>query len=299
MPASELPAFMAINRRANAGLVLLGLVLAGCSDEFGSAEAELDTPDLATGRSAPLSPDAGRADEGEQAGDTAMPEAPERRLIRNGHVTVEVERIEPAVEQIQVLAAALGGHVSHVSMQTGAGQFRRATVTIRIPAERFDEATAGVRPLGTVERLDISVEDVTEQYTDLEARLTNARRLEERLLRLLETRAGTLEQVLAAERELSRVRTEIERYDGRLRQLASRVALSTLTVMVREPRPILGTQPGQSVIGNAFRQAWRNLVWTIAGIISIAGAAIPILLLLAALLIPALRWRRRRRGRAD
>jgi hypothetical protein len=212
-------------------------------------------------------------------------------------MTVEVERIEPAVERIQALAASLDGYIAHVSMQTGADQFRRATLTLRIPAERFDEATAGVRPLGKVEQLDVAVEDVTEQYVDLEARLANARRLEERLLRLLETRAGTLEQVLAAERELARVRTEIELYDGRLRQLAGRVSLSTLTVVVQEPRPILGTTPGQSVLGNAFRQAWRNFVWTVAGIISAAGALIPLLLLLAVLAWPAARWlRRRRRG---
>jgi hypothetical protein len=131
-------------------------------------------------------------------------------------------------------------------MQTGSEQFRRATLTLRIPADRFDEATAGVRPLGKVEQLDVSVEDVTEQYMDLEARLANARRLEERLLQLLETRTGTLEQVLAAERELARVRTEIELYDGRLRQLASRVSLSTLTIVVQEPRPILGTRPARA-----------------------------------------------------
>jgi hypothetical protein len=288
--------------RATTAILLLALALAGCGDEFDFAASEDHAPELrlesastrsreAAHRSAPApspSPD--------QAGEEAAP-ATTQRLIRTGHVTVEVERIEAAVERIQALAEALGGYVANVSMQTGSEQFRRATLTLRIPADRFDEATAGVRPLGKVEQLDVSVEDVTEQYMDLEARLANARRLEERLLQLLETRTGTLEQVLAAERELARVRTDIELYDGRLRQLASRVSLSTLTIVVQEPRPILGTRPGQSVMGNAFRQAWRNFVWTVAGIISAAGAVVPILILVAVLVLPAARWHWRRRRR--
>jgi hypothetical protein len=285
--------------RAAAGALLFALALVGCSDDFDFAASERHAPDEAVGlerlRLSDEMPQAGPPPASAQPGEVT-PAVPQR-LIRTGHMTVEVERIEPAVERIQALAASLDGYVAHVSMQTGADQFRRATLTLRIPAERFDEATAGVRPLGKVERLDVSVEDVTEQYVDLEARLANARRLEERLLQLLETRTGTLEQVLAAERELARVRTEIELYDGRLRQLAGRVSLSTLTVVVQEPRPILGTTPGQSVLGNAFRQAWRNFVWTVAGIISAAGALIPLLLLLAVLAWPAARWlRRRRRG---
>jgi hypothetical protein len=286
--------------RATAPILLLALALAGCGDEFDFAASEDHAPELRLESGSTRSRDAvlqtAPAPSPPQVADEAAP-ATTQRLIRTGHVTVEVERIEAAVERIQALAEALGGYVANVSMQTGSEQFRRATLTLRIPADRFDEATAGVRPLGKVEQLDVSVEDVTEQYMDLEARLANARRLEERLLQLLETRTGTLEQVLAAERELARVRTEIELYDGRLRQLASRVSLSTLTIVVQEPRPILGTRPGQSVMGNAFRQAWRNFVWTVAGIISAAGAVLPILILVAVLVLPAARWHWRRRRR--
>jgi hypothetical protein len=286
--------------RATATILLLALALAGCGDEFDFAASEDHAPELRLESGSTRSRDAvlqtAPAPSPPQVADEAAP-ATTQRLIRTGHVTVEVERIEAAVERIQALAEALGGYVANVSMQTGSEQFRRATLTLRIPADRFDEATAGVRPLGKVEQLDVSVEDVTEQYMDLEARLANARRLEERLLQLLETRTGTLEQVLAAERELARVRTEIELYDGRLRQLASRVSLSTLTIVVQEPRPILGTRPGQSVMGNAFRQAWRNFVWTVAGIISAAGAVLPILILVAVLVLPAARWHWRRRRR--
>jgi hypothetical protein len=288
---------MTLRTAASTLLALTALALAGCGDQYDVAGGR-ETMGHARVMRAPPVPMADAVGEESAPPDAGIPEAPQRRLIRDGHVTLEVPQVEPAVERLQALAEEMGGHVAHVSMRTGAEQFRQATVTLRIPAARFDDAIAGVRPLGKVEQVDISVQDVTEQYTDLEARLANARRLEERLLEILATRAGTLDQVLSAERELARVRTEIERYDGRLRQLAGRVELSTLTVVVREPRPLLGTRPGESLMANAFRQSWRNFVWTVAGIISVAGAALPILVLLGLLVlaaVPTTRWLRRRR----
>jgi hypothetical protein len=128
--------------------------------------------------------------------------------------------------------------------------------------------------------------------------VANARRLEERLIALLATRTGRLEDVLAVERELARVREEIERHEGRLRYLRTRAAVSTLTVNLHEPRPIVGEYPGANVIGNAFRQAWRNFVGFLAGFIASLGILIPVgLLALAGWLVlrPIWRFRRRRK----
>lgn len=278
--------------------VVLALILAGCGP------GDLDKRDYATYASeldaapppAPPMVSEYRQD-GEESARGTTPTASPRQLIRTAQMTVRVEQVEPAVERLQALALELGGFVGDVSVHTGAEQLRQATVHIRVPAARLDDAIAAVRPLGTVEAVNVSAQDVTEQHADLEARLANARRLEQRLLDLLTTRTGDLQQVLAAERELARVRTEIELYDGRLRQLADRVEMSTLTVHVREPRPIVAGRPGESVIGDAFRQAWRNFVWTIARIIAISGVLVPVLALLAAVLVPTAIWVRRRRVR--
>ena len=102
------------------------------------------------------------------------------------------------------------------------------------------------------------------------------RRLEQRLLALLAARTGKLEEVLSVERELARVREEIERYEGRLRYLSSRVAMSTLTITVHEPTPILGNNPGENPIAAAFRRAWRNFVALVAGLIASLGVMIPL-----------------------
>lgn len=210
-------------------------------------------------------------------------------LIRTGNAVIEVDSLEIAISEVRLLAQRLGGFISNTTMQTGQGQIRSATLELKVPAARFDEAIGGLKPLGKVEAVNESSEDVGEEYVDLTARMTNARRLEERLITLLATRTGKLEDVLAVERELARVREQIERYEGRLRYLRTRAAVSTLTVTVHEPRPLLGSNPGRSVIGEAFREAWRHFVRFIAGFIEALGVLVP----LAALgLVGWLAWRR-------
>lgn len=216
-------------------------------------------------------------------------------IIRNGTVTLEVDSIEPAMTAVQNLAARLGGTVGNASMSSAEYQRRSATIELKIPAARFDSALAGLEPIGTVESVSSSAEDVGEEFVDVSARVANARRLEDRLIALLATRAGKLEEVLAVERELARVREEIERYTGRIRYLQSRVATSTLTVTLHEPAPLVRTSPGDNVLMNAFRDAWRNFVGFVAGFIALLGVIVPSLLLLVLLVWG---WRRARRPRA-
>jgi hypothetical protein len=123
--------------------------------------------------------------------------------------------------------------------------------------------------------VNTTAEDVGEEYVDITARVTNSKRLEERLVTLLSTRTGKLEDVLAVERELARVREEIERYEGRLRFLRTRAAVSTLSVTVHEPFPILGQRPGENPIASAVKQAWRNFVGFIAWMIASLGVLVP------------------------
>src|SRR5437773_5664546 len=148
-------------------------------------------------------------------------------------------------------------------MQTGRGQVRSATMEVKVPANRFDEGLSGLAPIGKLESVNVSAEDVGEEFTDATARMANARRLETRLIELIATRTGKLKDVLDVEQELARVREEIERYEGRLRYLQAHAALSTLTISVHEPVPVVG-HPGSSVVTEAFKQAWRIFVWLFA-----------------------------------
>lgn len=215
-------------------------------------------------------------------------------IIRTGSATVEVDSLEPAIARVRRLAQQVGGYVANTSMQGGAREARQATLELKVPAPRFDEALSGLTPLGEVESVNVSAQDVGEEFVDVSARVTNARRLEERLLNLLQTRTGRLEDVLAVERELARVREEIERYEGRLRYLRSRVAVSTLTVNLHEPYPVVGDYPGANPVATAFRQAWRNFVGFLAAFIASLGFLVP----LGAILWVAWLVARRARGRS-
>jgi len=140
-----------------------------------------------------------------------------------------------------------------------------------------------------VESVSVSVADVGEEYVDVTARVANAKRLEQRLIDLLDKRTGKLSDVLGVERELARVREEIERYEGRLRYLRTRASISTLTVSVHEPPPLVASRPGENPIRDAFKDAWRNLVAFVAGTIAISGLLIPLAVFAVA---GVLLWRR-------
>jgi hypothetical protein len=196
-------------------------------------------------------------------------------VIRNGQASIEVDSLEQAVAHVRLLAGRIGGYVANTTMQTGRGQLRSATLEVKIPADRFDDGLGGLAGLGKLESVNVNAEDVGEEFTDVTARMGNARRLEARLIELLATRTGKLKDVLDVERELARVREEIERYEGRLRYLRVHAALSTLTISVHEPVPVVG-HPGSSVIGEAFKQAWRNFVALVAACIRGLGIVIPL-----------------------
>ena len=214
-------------------------------------------------------------------------------IIRTGQAFIEVEKVDPAVLKIRQLAAQVGGYITNSSVSGGHDQIRQATLELKIPAQKYDEAVGSLSTIGKVETVSTNAQDVGEEFVDVTARVNNSRRLEERLITLLANKTGKLDEVLRVERELARVREEIERYEGRLRYLTSRVSLSTLTITVHEPAPILGNNPGENPIAAALRRAWRNFIALLAGTIASLGVLIPLALLGYAAWYGYRRWRRR------
>ena len=210
--------------------------------------------------------------------DSAAP----RMLIRTGDASVEVDSLEVAIDSLTIIARRAGGWIAGTTMAGGRNQLREATLQLRIPADRFGDAQGSLATLGRVEWVNVAAQDVGEEYVDLTARAANARRLESRLIELLARRTGKLEDVLAVERELARVREEIERYEGRLRYLRTHVATSSLAVRVHEAAPVIAGRGSVGLIGEAFRDAWRNFVRAVAAGIALSGVAMPLLILAAA-----------------
>ena len=212
-------------------------------------------------------------------------------IIRNGSVNILVDSIETAIERVRAMTLALGGVVGGLQINAGERQVRSATLELKIPAARFDSAMTGMPAFGKVEHSSTTAEDVGEEFTDVTARVANARRLEARLITLLATRTGKLEDVLAVERELARVREEIERYEGRIRFLSTRVATSTIVATVHEKPPIIAGQPGDNVFVRAFLNAWRNFVRFLTLGIELLGVIVPIAAIVGAIVFAWRRWR--------
>lgn len=215
---------------------------------------------------------------------------PGSMLVRTGQASLQVDSLEVGIARVREVARRTGAIIANTSMEGGRDQTRAATLELRIPSAHFDEAVNGLAPIGKLESVNVSVEDVGEEYVDVQARVANARRLEQRLVELLANRTGKLSDVLTVERELARVREEIERYEGRMRYLRTRASVSTLSIAVHEPLPIVADRPGTHPMRDAFVQAWRNLVGVSAGIIASLGAILPLGIVVLLLALAARRW---------
>jgi hypothetical protein len=216
-----------------------------------------------------------------------------RLIVRTGQAGIEVDSLERSMAELRRIVQRVGGFVADASVQSGRNQLRSATLQLKVPASRFDDLTEGLEPLGRLQFVNVSAEDVSEEFVDLTARVANGHRLEDRLVELLRTRTGKLQDVLSVERELARVREEIERMEGRMRFLKTSAQLSTLSVNLYEPAPIVASHPGRSVIGEAFKTAWRNFVGVLAGAIASLGFVVPVLVLGWGTLIIGKRYKRK------
>jgi hypothetical protein len=130
----------------------------------------------------------------------------QRMVISTASISVEVEMVPAATNEVRAIAESLGGFVEQLS-SSGGSERQQAHMTIRVPQSQFFTALERIEALGEVQSRNLGSEDVSEQFIDLEARLKSAQREEQSLLSLLE-RAQQVSEVLTIERELSRVRSE-------------------------------------------------------------------------------------------
>lgn len=166
-----------------------------------------------------------------------------RKIVRTGQLSVIVESWEPFERQLRTWLEAHGGHLSDLSLERWAGEVGHGSITIRVPAEQLDPLLSWTAESVEISSLSVHSADVTARWIDVEARLSALQQTESRLLSLLDQRTADLADVLAAERELGRVRGDIESFEGQRRALADQVQLSTLTVdvSVRQSfEPIVG-----------------------------------------------------------
>lgn len=260
-----------MGRRIIVGLLVL-LLLAACggsagSGSTGSAPTGVEREDAASGSSggaaaspaASFAPQAPQDSAGAPAGGNAGSDTTGERLvaernaqgqfnrlvIRTGNISVVVDNVDSVESQIRQIAESRGGYVLG-SQVSGDDEQRRAQVSFKIPATRFDEAIAEVAKLALeVESQDVQGQDVTDEYVDLNSRLRNLQAVEARLIDFLQ-QAQKVEEALQVNQQLSEIQGQIEEAEGRIAYLKESAAYSTINVSMR----------GQAVVVVAADRSW-------------------------------------------
>jgi hypothetical protein len=160
------------------------------------------------------------------------PDAVFRSVIRTARLTVDVDRYDAGARTLLDIAEGAGGFIADSSYSEEEGR-PQGEFTLRVPAGRFGAAVKDAEAMGTVRQRQISAQDVTEEYVDLQARQRNLERHEQQLLTFMD-RANKVPDLLAIEQELSRVRGQIEQITGRLRYLSHNVEMATIIVTLSE-----------------------------------------------------------------
>lgn len=214
---------------------------------------------------------------------------PERKVISTATLTMEVASAQVAINDITNITLETGGFISSSSISDIGSNRKNGHLTARVPQKSFYSTIEKIDALGTEKYRQVSGQDVTEEFIDLDARLDNLQKQETRLQEILKM-ATTVKDIIEVEHELERVRGEVESLTGRLNYLNQSVEMSTISVNVMEPTPITGDGWG---ISDAFRDAVRGFIESVRGIIIFTGFIIPILIYLGIAVLIALGIKRK------
>jgi hypothetical protein len=207
----------------------------------------------------------------------------ERKLIRNAQMTLESGNPGDSQRRISSIAESSGGFVvGSESKQTNAnGQLKpemTVTITIRVPAARFDAVIEEIRGAGShVAQDKVTTQDVTEEYIDLEARIRAKQALETQFMEIMK-QAKSVSDALEVQSQLSDVRAEIERLEGRRRFLENQTSLSTITVTIMPPSQMVSSTGFFYSVKRAFADGLDVAAMITLGLIRFFIALVPILI---------------------
>jgi Domain of unknown function (DUF4349)/Putative zinc-finger len=168
------------------------------------------------------------------AAETPSAEVANRKLIRNANVELEIVSFDKAVQGITAFANEERGYVATTSSEKQANGKLRGQVIVKVLPENLDRFLQKIRGLGELKNQTLGTEDVTKAYFDTDARLKNARVMEQRLIDMLKTKTGKVSDLLQVEKELGRVREEIEKMQGELKYWDSQAQFATVTISLAE-----------------------------------------------------------------
>ncbi|SDJ86147.1 protein of unknown function [Catalinimonas alkaloidigena] len=253
----------------------------------------------------------------------AAPARPDRKIIRTATLHLDVDHAAQRSRQIDSLAQTHGGYVGHSEQQQTSVYTRQSPhtrdsvrvvtgtrssirVVVRVPADHYAAVLQALEQLATrVTYRATDTQDVSEEFVDLEARLRTKREVEERYIDILRKQATQVEDILAAEDKLRKIREEIEVAEGRLRYLQHQVGFSTIQLELQEPVRetihyafvVPTTEPAPEFfftahLADGLRAGWQGILYALVGL----SYAWPLLVL--AFGVAALRWQRTQKAKA-
>ncbi len=264
-----------------AGIIAFSLVLLSSCNESKSTNEMVTNKDMRM-----------EADAAAQA-DFKQAKTPEnRKLIWTADLEFQVKDVDVSTEKINALSEKYDGFVSDMMLSNNRYRISN-TITVRVPNNNFQKFISAIKGEALfMDRADISSDDVTEEYVDIQARLKAKREVRDRYIEVLKTKAGTVKDIIEAEEAIRVITEEIEAKEGRLRYLNDRVDLSTVTITMYEKveyvdSPERYEKSYSDEVGDSFGTGWEAVKIILLGFISVW----PLILLgLIALMI----WKRKR-----
>lgn len=186
-------------------------------------------------------------------------EAADRKIIRNAEITIEVPSTTDAQHRVTSIAETHGGFVvtSEAKQRESNDPAQRTLdikLVVRVPSNQFGRAFDEIKQLaGNTPSENVTSQDVTEDFIDLEARIKTQKALEVQFLEIMR-QANKISDALEVQRQIAEVRTDIEKLEGRRRFLENRSSLSTINVNIQTPKPVI------AVTETGFRQSLREAV---------------------------------------
>lgn len=253
----------------------LALTLAACSagSDGSTAESGADTAVQGTGggdATADLGAGAGVSEEA----------AVDREIVTTAYATVVAPDPSAAARDLARIAEQAGGRVERRSELSARGdEPGSASLTLRIPADRMSTTLEALSGVGDVSEVSVDTDDVTTEGRDLDARIAALTTSTERLRELMGT-AGSTDDLLQVEQELSDRQAELDSLKAQRQLLSEQVAMSTLRVEVTsEPATVAARQGG--FVGG-LGSGWAALVATVEGVVLVLGILLPWLAVAAA-----------------
>jgi hypothetical protein len=206
------------------------------------------------------------------------------KVVKSATLRVEVgkNRFQSSFERAASIAAGHGGYLASSSAATVDDKASEGTITVRVPADQFENARRDLSGLGKVEHQEISGQDVTAQLVDYDARIRSLQAQEEALSTLL-AKARSVGEVLEVQGQLFNVRQQIEQLQAERANLDAQAEMSTINLTIFEPGAALTKRGGEpepaTGLARSWARAWDGAIAVVGGTVIVIGYLVPLALL--------------------